>query len=68
MTVKSDLKELSMQLKTPNTEIPILNEEQMTILSKEIDELSIEELFASIPLNARLNSFGAKAALALIQR
>ena len=68
MTVKSDLKELSMQLKTPNTEIPILNEEQMTILSKEIDELSIEELFASIPLNARLNSFSAQAALELIQR
>ena len=66
MTVKSDLKAVSMKLKTPDTKIPILSEEQMTILSKEIDKLSIEELFASIPLNAKLNSFGAQAALALI--
>ena len=31
-----------------------LNEEQIDILSKKIDKLTEEELFASIPLNYRL--------------
>ena len=57
-----------MVLEIQDTHLPLLTEEEKAILSKLIDELSIEELFSSIQLRSRLSGFGAKAALELMLR
>ena len=62
MPISSDIEEESNELAD---QMMILSEEQNAILNKNIDNLSDEELFVSVPLTERIESYGVKAAYTL---